>query len=137
MSEGAMGSLLLFAVLVVLPETSMALSSVASSNVWRQRRVLHAPYCGIVPPTNPVKTATRKNVSLLHMGGLYDTPPPVPPPDSDNETTSRAGAAEEERLEREQYEARIQDYLNGGPPDEQWLPTENPTPVNDEPWFTG
>jgi hypothetical protein len=29
------------------------------------------------------------------------------------------------------------DYFTPSAPDAQWLPTKNPKPVNDEPWFTG
>ena len=45
------------------------------------------------------------------------------------------------RIAKEQREqARrqaVQDAFRGGEPDQEWLPTKNPKPVDDEPWFTG
>ena len=40
------------------------------------------------------------------------------------------------RLDREK-KRRSNDYFSKGEPDENWLPTKNPNPVDDEPWFTG
>lgn len=46
-----------------------------------------------------------------------------------------------ERISKEEKEqARKQamkDAFNGLEPDADWLPTKNPNPVDDEPWFTG
>jgi hypothetical protein len=42
----------------------------------------------------------------------------------------------EERMEQEQKEKRAE-YFRPSEPDQDWLPIKNPTPIDDEPWFTG
>jgi len=42
----------------------------------------------------------------------------------------------EETKQRRRDEYR-KDLFKGGEPDQQWLPTKNPNPIDDEPWFTG
>jgi hypothetical protein len=39
--------------------------------------------------------------------------------------------------EEEEDGKRISKNANSNLPDQQWLPTKNPTPTDDEPWFTG
>lgn len=41
-----------------------------------------------------------------------------------------------EEKERKKKQA-IEDLWDRGEPDQPWLPTKNPNPVDDEPWFTG
>ena len=49
----------------------------------------------------------------------------------------------EERFRRvkakklKQGKSKESNLFQGGKPDENWLPTNNPKPVDDEPWFTG
>lgn len=42
----------------------------------------------------------------------------------------------EERMEQERKRKR-DEFFKSGTPDEDWLPTNNPRPIDDEPWFTG
>jgi hypothetical protein len=41
------------------------------------------------------------------------------------------------RVATETKKRQTADYFTPSAPDAQWLPTKNPKPVNDEPWFTG
>ena len=43
----------------------------------------------------------------------------------------------EERLKRERMIQRRDDAFIKGVPDADWLPTKNPKPIDEEPWFTG
>jgi len=41
------------------------------------------------------------------------------------------------KLRDETDERRRAEYLKLSKPDDPWLPTKNPKPIDDEPWFTG
>jgi hypothetical protein len=46
---------------------------------------------------------------------------------------------EQQKMDRKksQDKLNVQDVFKGGEPDQQYFPTKNPRPVDDEPWFTG
>ena len=61
--------------------------------------------------------------------------------DWDEEDYEMEMAEEFQRGKEQRKQARdLQDrgiLFNGGVRDEKWLPTSNPQPLDDEPWFTG
>mmetsp|Transcript_68668 Transcript_68668/g.199211 ORF Transcript_68668/g.199211 Transcript_68668/m.199211 type:complete len:130 (+) Transcript_68668:122-511(+) len=74
--------------------------------------------------------------------GLYDDPLPANPSGNEGEDDSKGTSSKKELDEfreklKKQEQKRKRDEYFSGKPDADWLPIQNPKPLDDEPWFTG